>query len=104
MEWNSLGPVLAIAVVLAALALYLVALNRRSNALLRKWDDDQGYELLSAEFRMFRKGPFWWSSRSQTVYRVEIRDGDGHLRSGWVRCGSWWFGVFGDQVEAKLDT
>ena len=98
MELDSLGPVFAIALLLAALALYLVAFYRRSNTLLEKWADDHGYELLSAQFRLLRKGPYWWSSRAQTVYRVEILDGEGDVRSGW------WMGVFGDQVEAKLDT
>ena len=40
MESGSLGSVLAIALLLGALALYLVTFYRRSNALLDKWADD----------------------------------------------------------------
>jgi hypothetical protein len=27
----------------------------------------------------------------------------GGVRSGWVRCGSWWLGLLSDQVEVRWD-
>ena len=90
-------------VLLGILAPVLYIHITRSQKLLKHWADENGYEFLHVEHRMFRKGPFVWSSRGQTVYRVEVRDEQGLERKGWVRCGSWWAGVLGDQVEAKWD-
>jgi hypothetical protein len=103
MELDTIAPALIIGVLLVGLACYFYAFSRRSSLVLEKWVSENGYQLLSAQLRLFRKGPYWWSSRSQSVYRVEILDAEGNMRSGWVRCGSWWMGVFSDQVEAKLD-
>ena len=75
----------------------------RSQLLLHKWASENRYDLLLAENRMFRKGPFMWSGKSQTVYRVHVRDEQGNERKGWVRCGDWLLGVLVDKVEAKWD-
>jgi hypothetical protein len=95
----ALGIVLALAG--AAFAMY--QLVSRSRYLLTEWAYQNGYELLTAQLRPFRKGPFWWSSRGQTVYRVEARDQQGNIRTGWVRCGSGLLGVLANVVEVKWD-
>ncbi|MBN1657432.1 MAG: hypothetical protein JXA93_03470 [Anaerolineae bacterium] len=102
MQEDTIG-VLAILIVVGLVALVIYVHISRSQKLLRRWADENGYELLNVEHRMFRKGPFVWSSRGQTVYRVEVRDKGGIVRKGWVRCGSWWAGVFSDKVEARWD-
>jgi hypothetical protein len=76
---------------------------RRAQTLLRKWAQENGYEILDAEHRVFRKGPYIWSARGQAVYRVWVRDREGVERLGWVRCGSWFAGVFSDKVESRWD-
>ena len=75
----------------------------RSQFLLRTWANENQYELLLAQNRVFRKGPFMWSGKSQTVYRVHVRDEQGNERKGWVRCGDWLLGVLADKVEARWD-
>lgn len=92
-------PILALMVVGGFIYVYVV----RSRYLLRKWARDHGYELLHADFRMLRKGRYMWSSRGQAVFRVEVRDREGRTRQGWVRCGGWWTGVWGEHVESKLE-
>lgn len=77
--------------------------SQRSENMLRRWAAEHGYELLRAEFRMFRKGPFIWSSRSQVVYRIEVRDAEGNTHAGWARCGSWWLGLAQEMVETRWD-
>src|SRR6476620_10535882 len=76
----------------------------RSKAILRTWAKENGFELLSFDKRyMFGTGPFaWWTnSRNQIVFRVRVRDQTGRERSGWVRCGSYWGGVwFSTNAEA----
>ena len=90
-------------VLLAILAPALYIHITRSKTLLKRWAKENGYEFTHVEHRMFRKGPFVFSSRGQSVYRVEVRDEQGQVRKGWVRCGSWWAGVLGDQVEVRWD-
>jgi hypothetical protein len=76
----------------------------KSRSLLDQWASDNGYDLLRREYRVLRRGPFFWStSRGQTVYYVEVRDRQGHIRSGWVRCGSWWIGLLSDKVEVRWE-
>ncbi len=76
----------------------------RSRSLLKQWADENDYEILDSEYRIFRKGPFFWtSSRGQTVYYVKTRDKQGNMRSGWVRCGSWWWGLLADETEVRWE-
>ena len=76
----------------------------RSSSLLEQWASDNGFELLRREYRVLRRGPFFWTtSRGQTVYYVEVRDRQGHIYSGWVRCGSWWMGLLSDKVEVRWE-
>jgi len=95
--------ILAFFVIVGIVALVLYIYISRSQKLLKGWANENGYEFVRVEYRMFRKGPFVWSGRGQTVYRVEVRDRQGVERQGWVRCGSWWAGVFRDKVEARWD-
>jgi hypothetical protein len=76
----------------------------RSRHILEKWAAQNGYEIVRSEYRMLRKGPFFWSSsRGQSVYYVVVRDARGAEHTGWVRCGSWWWGLMSDQVEVKWE-
>ena len=71
---------------------------------LEQWANANNYEILSSEHRWLRMGPFWWStSKSQQVYYVTIKTPDGQIRSGWVRCGSWFFGMLVDQADVRWD-
>ena len=94
---------LGILLILVILVGYFRVYFSRSKLLLRKWADENRYELLYAEYRSIRKRPFLWSAKGQAVYRVEIRDEKGNTRQGWVRCGNWLLGVFVNEVTAKWD-
>ena len=76
----------------------------RSRSLLEKWATENGYQILHSEYRNLFRGPFFWtSSKGQTVYYVRVRDGEGNVRTGWVRCGSWWFGLMSDKTEVRWE-
>ena len=75
----------------------------RSQQMLRDWAVKMGLELEESELRMFVRGPFWWSSKGQVVYRVAVRDAQGRLRRGWVQCGGWLLGVMENKVEVRWD-
>jgi len=77
----------------------------RSRTVLQGWAALNGFEILESEFRFFRRGPFFWTtSKGQTVYYVTVRDAQGQTRSGWVRCGSWWLGLWSDRAEVRWAT
>jgi hypothetical protein len=98
--WGILGVVFAGALFILGLVWHFW----RSDSLLQKWAEDQGYRIIRQEYRWFFKGPFFWtSSNGQTVYYVVIQDSAGSKRSGWVRCGGWWFGLVTDKVEVRWE-
>ncbi len=76
---------------------------RKSRILLQRWADSNGYRLLEQRYRYFFRGPFFWSASAQMVYRVVVEDRTGHRRSGWVRLGSFWLGIFSDEVAVRWD-
>jgi hypothetical protein len=76
----------------------------RSNALLHQWAKQNGYRIISQEYRNLFKGPFFWTStKGQTVYYVVVEDDGGNERRGWVRCGGWWLGLLSDNVEVRWE-
>jgi len=77
----------------------------RSRDLLNRWASNNGHQILHSEFRWFRRGPFFWtSSKGQMIYHVVVRTPDGHTRRGWVRCGSFWWGLLQDKVQERWET
>jgi hypothetical protein len=32
-----------------------------------------------------------------------VRDKAGHVRSGWVRCGGWFAGLFSDKITVRWE-
>ena len=76
----------------------------RSSSMIQKWADGNQFQIVSKEYCWFFKGPFFWtSSRGQTVYRVVVEDSQGRSRSGYVRCGGFFLGLFTDQIEISWD-
>ena len=76
----------------------------RSSSLLHQWAANNGYHIVRQDYRIFAKGPFFWTStKGQTVYYVVVEDAAGARRSGWVRCGGWWLGLLSDHVEVRWD-
>lgn len=75
----------------------------RSRRMLDQWAANNGYRITSAEYRWLRRGPFFWTSNSQTVYRLTIIDGQGNSRRGWARCGSYFLGLMQNRVEIRWD-
>jgi len=76
----------------------------RSSAILEKWANENGFEILEKSYRQFLRGPFFFrASKHQTVYRVTVRDKAGQVGTGWVACGSWWWGLCSDQATVRWD-
>ena len=71
----------------------------RGRTLLSRWAEANGYEILHSRRAILYAGPFTWRSRYQVVYSVRVRDRQGSDRTGWVRFGSYWAGLFSNQVD-----
>jgi hypothetical protein len=88
----------------AVLVVYMAWFFSRSRSVLEHWAEANGYEILHSEYRNLFRGPFvWTSSKGQSVYYVRVRARDGHERSGWVRCGGFWAGLFSDKAEVRWE-
>jgi hypothetical protein len=75
----------------------------RARQIVKHWALENGYEILSAEYRWFCRGPFRWTTNDQAVYYVAIRKVDGQVKHGWVRCGNWLVGVLVNRAEVRWD-
>jgi hypothetical protein len=99
---------LVIAITLIALWLCLYwAGKSRSQSMLRKWAQENGFQLLTFEKRVIlNTGPykFWDRSLRQVVFFAKVRDRNGMEKICWIRCGSFWGGIFfSNEVEARWD-
>ena len=76
----------------------------RSETLLERWAEENGFTIVDRRLRHLFRGPFTWTTaEGQTVYRVTVVDSSGRERSGWVRCGSFAFGLLSDKVCVRWD-
>ena len=100
---RSLGHVL-IAILVCAAFFAIAAHYSKARAMLDRWADRNGFRILRVERRDFRRGPFFWSTgRGQVVYHIVVVDQHGSRRSGYVRCGSWFWGIWSDHVDVRWE-
>jgi hypothetical protein len=94
----------AVLAIMTAVGGFILWSFSRSEAILDRWAQENGYDIVQREHRLFRRGPFWWrTSDGQTVYYVVVHDRQGHTRRGWVRCGSLWAGLLSDRATVIWD-
>ena len=95
-----------VAIALVIIVFVLWVHRSRSQSIIQKWAAQNGFQLLRCQQKFLGTGPFrWWtSSRSQTIYSVTVRTPDGCDRSGWIRCGSFWGGIyFSNDAEVRWE-
>lgn len=98
-----IGPLAIGGVIVLGVALMFWHFSR-SKHILRDWARRNGFEIVSAERRFFFRGPFWWrTGKGHEVFRVTVRDGEGQVRSAYVRVGGWWGGMLSDQASVEWD-
>ncbi len=100
-DWTG-ALVILFVIAVSGLAIYLY--YTRANDLLRRWAEQNGYQIIHSEHRYLHRGPFFWTtSRNQVVMYVQVVDAQGYQRGGYVRLGSWWWGLFSNQVEVRWE-
>jgi hypothetical protein len=83
----------------------IILMKNRSTELLTQWAEKQHYQLLEASYRpIIAKGPFWYASRGQSVFRIVVEDEWGQVRKGWVRLGHWLGGLASDEIGVKWES
>ena len=72
-------------------------------AMLDRWAQAQKLTLVSVVSCWFFRGPYFFATRGQEVYRITVRDSEGALKAGYARCGGYWLGTLTDQVDVTWD-
>lgn len=91
---------------LALIPPYLYWYMARTKSMLASWAASCGYRILEARRSYIPPWKLWLTtSRSQVVMHVKVYDNATHrIRSGRVRLGSYWWGVFdADAVDVQWD-
>lgn len=77
----------------------------RARTFLDHWAETNGYQVVSASVRLLRRGPYFLkSSNNQVVFRITVSAALDDVRTGWVRCGSYWLGVLAHEVDVTWDS
>ena len=72
--------------------------------ILENWAAANGLELLSRENCWFFKGPYFLrSTRGQQVFKFQVKDREGRIRTGYARCGGFWFGTLSDAIDVTWE-
>lgn len=96
-------PLFVVLIVALAIAA-TIAQNARARSMLTAWAARERLTLVSSERCWFWLGPFWLrSGKDNVVYRVTVRDEDGRMRRGYVRCGGFFLGMWSDAVAVEWD-
>ena len=89
-------------VILAGLGVFVYI--QRSRQILERWAKREKVELVHVEHRWFRKGPYTLRSGDHhAVFYVTVMTGEGDLRAGYVRVGSFITGLFSDQAVVSWE-
>ena len=90
---------------LALIVVFVWWLHSRADEILKRWAQAAGLELVSAQKRYLRTGPFFLDqARGQFVYRIVVRDRAGMERAGWLRVGGWNTSVLSEETKVMWDS
>ena len=82
----------------------LLLMYSRARMILQTWAGENDCKILSSKLRFLNRGPYTWTLfGKQWVFHVAVRDTEGTIRTGYVKCGSFFWGVFVNKAEAIWD-
>jgi hypothetical protein len=96
-------PVAIYAALFALVVLSAFRGDARCRAMIARWAESQGLQLVSVTRRWFAF-TWFWRSKQQRVYDVTVVDSAGHRRDAALLTGSYMFGSLTDQVRVKWRT
>ena len=72
----------------------------RGRSVLKRWAYENGFQILKSKTASSFAGSLTWNY-GQTIFYIQVRDKNGKVRDGWVRCGSFWAGVWSNKTEIR---
>ena len=72
----------------------------KCRAYLDEWAAANGYELVRAT-RRWATLSFFWRSKAQRVYEIEVRDAQGRQRAGKAKVGGYFLGSMTNRVDVR---
>ena len=93
-----------VVLVLAGLTIWInLASYSKAKRLIYQWAERNGYSITDIQQRLFRRGPFLWtSSKAQLICYVSLDTPEGS-RNAYIRCGSFWGGMLSDNMNIEWD-
>jgi len=89
---------------LSVLAIVLFLTYSRAQMILRTWAEENDYQMISSNMRFLSRGPYTYTLLGkQWVSHVVVRTSDGTTKTGYVKLGSFLWGVMVNRAEARLD-
>ncbi|MCS6875115.1 MAG: hypothetical protein RML33_10085 [Acidobacteriota bacterium] len=78
--------------------------HEKAEFMLEKWAKMNKYEILMKSYaNPIGTGPGVGSRNPQIMYRVVVKDSKGERRSGVIKVGSRWLGVFEEKITVDWD-
>jgi hypothetical protein len=87
-------------IALCFFGVFFVVHYLRGRSALKRWAHQNGLQILKSKLTSSFAGSFTWN-HNQTIYFIQVRDREGNVRDGWVRCGSFWLGVLSSKTEVR---
>jgi hypothetical protein len=75
----------------------------RPRSLLKQWASAYRFEIVKCRRRWLFKGPYTFLYQHCAIYRVMVRNHQGHERSGWVCFGDLVFGLLMNATDVTWD-
>lgn len=95
-DWPRYAALAAATAAVVPILLFSKMIVRRK---LSRWAQGEGMTLVDFRGAAFYEGPGRFArSDNQSVYRVEVRDRSGAIRSAWVTSGTYWGFPLGDEI------
>jgi hypothetical protein len=77
--------------------------TRFAKGILAPWALANGYQFVSLKKKWFLLGPFRWHTGNAVVFQGVVLTPDGEQRSGYIRVGTFFLGLWIDQVTVKWE-
>ena len=74
-------------ILFGAIGTYFYIVFLTANQSIKNWLNENDFELVSKEFRLFRTGPYW-ETANRPVYKLVVKPPSGEMKTCWVRCNS----------------
>lgn len=90
-------PYTIIIILVLALVIFIVSnifARKKCVTILYDWAQKHNLTIIDCQYRYLYKGPYFWTSRTQSVLYFTAETENGKLKSGYAKCGDYQTGLF----------